>query len=76
MCHDEVSVGAESFPAEGWSASSRCGPNGGNCVQVNLGLQNVVAVRDGKRPDTDGLVFGSRVWRVFLAAAGIGRFDH
>jgi hypothetical protein len=73
--HNYLPVRVPEFPSGRWSVSSRCGPNGGNCVEVNLALQNVVGVRDGKHPDEGDLVFGSEVWRAFLAAARVGRFD-
>lgn len=75
MRHDGLSLTTRAFPGERWSVSTRCGPNGGNCVEVNLALQEVVGVRDGKWPDEDGLVLGASQWRAFLAAARVGRFD-
>lgn len=82
MRHNHLPGNIPAFPAGSWSVSARCGPNGGNCVQVNLALHSavgvrdgVVGVRDGKHPDEDGLIFGSEMWSAFLAAARVGRFD-
>jgi hypothetical protein len=59
------------LPAGGWRTASRCGPNGGNCVAVNVGTE-LVGVRDTKPVDGSALVFGSADWRSFLAAATEG----
>lgn len=75
MRHNELPVTTRTFPHDGWATSTRCGPNGGNCVQVNRALHEVVAVRDGKRPADEGLVFARVRWHAFLAAARAGRFD-
>ncbi|HEX3592436.1 MAG TPA: DUF397 domain-containing protein [Pseudonocardiaceae bacterium] len=54
----------------GWKRSSRCGPDGGNCVEVNVAYGDRIGVRDSAdsapRPV---LAFGSREWRGFLTAA-------
>lgn len=58
------------LPADGWRISSRCGPNGGNCVEVNAGGgAGIVGVRDTKPADSPVLVFGSAGWRSFVTAA-------
>ncbi|HEX3788001.1 MAG TPA: DUF397 domain-containing protein, partial [Pseudonocardiaceae bacterium] len=36
------------LPDGNWLRSTFCGPNGGNCVEVNLGVAGVVGVRDSK----------------------------
>jgi hypothetical protein len=60
------------LPIDGWRSATRCGPNGGNCVEVNLAARDttgVVGVRDSK-PDQSGvLAFGPTGWRSFLVAA-------
>jgi hypothetical protein len=57
------------LPADGWRTSSRCGPNGGNCVEVNAGGSGIVGVRDTKPADSPVLVFGTTGWRCFVTAA-------
>jgi hypothetical protein len=55
--------------AEGaWGAATFCGPNGGNCVEVNLGSRGVVGVRDSKSAAGAPLVFGGAGWGAFLDA--------
>jgi hypothetical protein len=63
------------LPVDGWRTSSRCGPNGGNCVEVNLAPgQIVVGVRDTKPSSGPVLMFGSAGWRSFVSAATAGGF--
>jgi uncharacterized protein DUF397 len=65
----ERSISAISgLPVDGWRTASRCGPNGGNCVEVNVGA-GIVGVRDTKPADSPVLVIGGAGWRSFLAAA-------
>jgi len=62
-------------PDDGWLTSSYCGPNGGNCVEVNLGGAGVVGLRDSKFRDGPVLLFDGRRWRDFLETAREGGFD-
>jgi Domain of unknown function (DUF397) len=63
------------LPVDGWRTSSRCGPNGGNCVEVNLALgETMVGVRDTKPNESRVLMFGSAGWRSFVAVATGGGF--
>jgi hypothetical protein len=64
------------FDTTGWAAAAVCGPNGGNCVEINLGAPGVVGVRDGKRPTGPVLVFPSSRWHAFLAFTRAGLLDH
>lgn len=63
-----------SFPVDGWRSASRCGPDGGNCVEVNLAARDtaggieIVGVRDSKPVAGPVLVFAGSGWRSFLAA--------
>jgi hypothetical protein len=57
------------LPAHGWRTARRCGPNGGNCVAVNLAASGVVGIRDTKPADSPVLVVGPATWRTFLDAA-------
>ncbi|WP_433868790.1 DUF397 domain-containing protein [Saccharopolyspora sp. CA-218241] len=64
------------LPGTGWRTAQACGPNGGNCVEVNLTRHDAVGVRDTKRATGDvALVFGNADWRAFLDSARAGRFD-
>ena len=63
------------FPRETWASAASCGPNGGNCVEVNLATVGVVGVRDGKRHNGPVLVFAGEHWGAFIHAARVGRFD-
>lgn len=59
------------LPAHGWRTARRCGPNGGNCVAVNLAVARttgVVGIRDTKPVTGPALVLGSASWRTFLDA--------
>lgn len=59
---------AHVLPEQGWFKSSYTGPNGGDCVEVNQQLSDVVGVRDSKQPDGGALVVDRSCWRSFLAA--------
>jgi hypothetical protein len=66
------------FSAAGWSAfvsslrtpmftkSSYSGGDGGECVEVALGLAGVVPVRDSKVPDGGTLLFPVGGWAAFV----------
>ncbi len=62
------------FPVDGWRSANRCGPDGGNCVEVNLaardttGAIDIVGIRDSKPVAGPELVFDVPGWRSFLAA--------
>ncbi|HEX5113916.1 MAG TPA: DUF397 domain-containing protein [Pseudonocardiaceae bacterium] len=61
----------------GWKRSVRCGPDGGNCVEVNLAYGERVGVRDSAQSvPAPVLAFGHREWRGFLGATRVGDFDH
>lgn len=64
------------FPQHGWTAAHRCGPNGGNCVEVNHPVAGgPVGVRDSKNIDDGVLVFDAARWRSFLTRTRTGAFD-
>jgi hypothetical protein len=65
---------ADALPRGAWKAATSCGPNGGNCVEVNLGARGFAGLRDSKSAAGPVLVFGVGKWRAFLDAAGSGRF--
>jgi hypothetical protein len=59
------------LPVNGWR-SAPCGPNGGNCVEVNLAARDaagIVGIRDSKPAIGSALVFDSARWRTFLSGA-------
>lgn len=60
------------LPVDGWRTSSRCGPNGGNCVEVNHCTGHTVGVRDTKPADSTVLLFEPSSWRSFVVAATTG----
>jgi hypothetical protein len=62
------------FAVEQWKAAAACGPNGGNCVEVNHGVAGMVGVRDSKCPGGPALVFRAGGWRSFLAGQATGSF--
>ena len=63
--------GQNALPVDSWR--SACGPDGGNCVEVNLaaavrmdGTAGIVGIRDSKPDAGPALVFGAAGWRAFL----------
>ena len=67
------------LPVDGWR--SACGPDGGNCVEVNLAVAfrmdnaaDIVGIRDSKPEAGPALVFGASGWRAFLAGTVAGRY--
>jgi hypothetical protein len=63
------------LPVDGWRSATRCGPNGGNCVEVNLAASSaasIVGVRDSKPDHSPVLAFGPSDWRSFVTAAAKG----
>lgn len=64
---------ATSFRDDAWESARFCGPNGGNCVEVNLSGRGVVGVRDSKSVTGPVLAFGAAGWGAFLVAAKSGR---
>jgi hypothetical protein len=60
-------VGA--FSSSGWQRAARCGPDGGNCVEVNLTVAGLVAIRDSKLSCSPILIFPTQKWRCFLTTA-------
>jgi hypothetical protein len=62
----EPATSHDTFPRDAWATASFCGPNGGNCVAVNLGARGRVGLRDTKAATGPVLVFGSPGWDAFL----------
>ena len=63
------------FAERQWKSARACGPNGGNCVEVNLGVTGVVGVRDSKSSSPELLIFASAGWAAFAHALRRGRYD-
>ncbi|TDD06177.1 DUF397 domain-containing protein [Saccharopolyspora terrae] len=75
MLHPEPTA-IPAFSATGWASASACGPNGGNCVEVNLTVPGRVGVRDTKRFTGDVLLnFDTTSWNRFLTDMRAGSFD-
>ena len=75
MSH-QTSPSDQVFGATGWKRASLCGPNGGNCVEVNASLQESVGVRDSKRLTGDVILrFDANAWSHFLQDMRAGTFD-
>ncbi len=69
----EPSTVTDVFPTDAWRAAALCGPNGGNCVEVNLGARGRVGLRDSKAPAEPVLAFADTEWAAFLVATRSGR---
>jgi hypothetical protein len=72
--YDPVPVGG-AFPGGEWKVATFCGPNGGNCVEVNLGMRGHVGLRDSKPAAGPVLVFDDEGWETFLTVAKSGWLD-
>jgi hypothetical protein len=63
------------LPVDRWR--SACGPDGGNCVEVNLAARDadgIVGIRDSKPGTGPALVFGAAGWRAFLTGTVTGKY--
>lgn len=61
------------FPDDAWASAEFCGPNGGNCVEVNLGRRGAIGLRDSKSAGGPVLAFNEAGWGRFLDATTTGR---
>jgi hypothetical protein len=57
-----------------WFKSTRSGPTSDNCVEIAF-VDEVIAVRDSKRPDGPALIFTQAEWDAFVGGAKDGEFD-
>lgn len=72
----ELSPTQQVFGAAGWQRASLCGPNGGNCVEVNVKNPGYVGVRDSKRLTGEVILqFDASTWTRFLTDMRAGTFD-
>jgi hypothetical protein len=63
---------SNALPVDAWRSATRCGPNGGNCVEVNLAARDaagIVGIRDSKPVAGPALVFDAPGWQSFLRGA-------
>lgn len=61
-----------------WQKPGRCGPDGGNCVEVDLSMfhHGEIAVRDSKLgEDSPILTFDRAEWEAHLTAVRTGQYD-
>lgn len=63
------------FDEDKWTKSFASEPNGGNCVEVNIGSDGLVGVRDTKLAKSPVFVFDAGEWEAFLAGVKAGQFD-
>jgi len=63
------------FDEENWEKSFASEPNGGNCVEVNIGSAGLIGVRDTKLPQSPVFVFDAGEWEAFLTGVKAGQFD-
>ena len=63
------------FDEEHWEKSFASEPNGGSCVEVNIGSAGVVGVRDTKLTQSPVFVFDAGEWQAFLTGVKAGQFD-
>ncbi|GLY40987.1 hypothetical protein Amsp01_070100 [Amycolatopsis sp. NBRC 101858] len=63
------------FQEAAWEKSFASEPNGGSCVEVNLGREGLIGVRDTKLATSPVFVFDTAEWEAFLVAVKAGQFD-
>ncbi|MFE4493206.1 DUF397 domain-containing protein [Streptomyces niveus] len=56
-------------PETAWHKSSYSGSNGGECVQVAVGIPGIVPVRDSKNPTGPVLALTPTAWADFVTYA-------
>ncbi|MGW6310661.1 DUF397 domain-containing protein [Streptomyces niveus] len=57
------------IPNHAWRTSSYSQSNGGECVQVAVGVPGIVPVRDSKNPTGPVLALSPAAWAHFVAYA-------
>ncbi len=62
--YDPMTV-AGAYSADTWERSPLCGPDKGDCVEINLERPGLVAIRDSKLADSPVLVFSASEWDTF-----------
>ncbi|WP_329494903.1 DUF397 domain-containing protein [Kitasatospora herbaricolor] len=56
-----------------WAKSSHS-TDGGQCVEVAVGIPDVTPVRDSKDPSGPALFFPADAWQAFVTATATGEF--
>ncbi|MCA1707841.1 MAG: DUF397 domain-containing protein [Actinobacteria bacterium] len=72
--HNPVESSA-TFAPNRWVRATVCGPDGGNCVEVNSSGAGWVALRDSKQPDSPILVVSDAEWHCFVTATRTSQYD-
>jgi hypothetical protein len=57
-----------------WRKSSYSDNNGGDCIEIALGIPGVVPVRDSKDSSGPALVFDADAWSAFVVGVKVGDF--
>lgn len=73
--YEQDASGGDGLPQRAWRTAAACGPNGGNCVEVHLGVPGLVGLRDGKAAGGPVCVLDRGGWVAFVRSAKSGRFD-
>ncbi|MFE5845100.1 DUF397 domain-containing protein [Streptomyces niveus] len=60
------------IPEENWRSSSYSQSNGGECVQMAVGIPGIVPVRDSKNPTGPVLTLTPTAWAHFVTYAAGG----
>ncbi len=58
-----------------WRKSSYSSENGGACVEVAVGFNSLVPVRDSKDPEGPALLFPADAWTAFIRDVRAGRYS-
>lgn len=72
--YDPHAVASE-FAAAEWKKPQLCGPDGGNCVEINRSRPGLVGVRDTKLDSSPTLVFTEQEWSAFLRSERADQHD-
>ncbi|MQS08390.1 DUF397 domain-containing protein, partial [Streptomyces alkaliphilus] len=58
------------LPTHRWRSSSRSSAESGNCVEIQVTDDALIAVGDSKARDRGALLFPSAAWTAFVTGAG------
>jgi Domain of unknown function (DUF397) len=73
---NDPTCSSSGLSVDGWTRSSFCGPNGGDCLEVNGSVAGQVGLRDSKQCRGPFLIFNARGWGEFVSAVRRDEFDH
>lgn len=71
----DPNTAADVFAVADWVRPDFCGTNGGNCVEVNLGVSGIVGMRDAKVDAGPVLIFDDDEWTAFTQSVRAGQYD-